>query len=344
MKRIITVSTCIFLFSLLVQAQLSIKEKRQKDLLYNEGVEHILNMNYSGAVSSFSESLEIDMSNASAWLNRGRAYAAIGDIETAIADFNQAIYYDSSLAEAYFYKGYFLFNIEPYTITRDLLQSALNLGYEQPELFYYLGLTNLLEGDDDKALINFNKAIAMKDDYSLAYHDRAGIKKKLGDYNGALYDYKTAVNYLENFPIAYNNMGAVKIILGDYEGAIEDFSTAIAQDGEYFMAYNNRGYANYQLANYNSARTDFEKAIELSPGFLEAELNLASTYVKENNYSLALELLDKVIADHPEEGVLFLNRGLIKELSGDIIGACEDWSKAQTYGEEDASEYLKECN
>ena len=69
-------------------------------------------------------------------------------------------------------------------------------------------------------------------DFALAYHERAGVKRRIGDLQGSHFDYKTAIEYQPPFPLAYNNMGSVKILLGDYEGAIEDYTTALEQDPE----------------------------------------------------------------------------------------------------------------
>ena len=42
--------------------------------------------------------------------------------------------------------------------------------------------------------------------------------------------------------------------------------------------------------------------------------------------------------------MLYLNRGLIREMMGDMNGACEDWNHALRMGAEEANEYIKECN
>jgi tetratricopeptide (TPR) repeat protein len=343
MKKSISILGILLLFSSLLQAQLSVKEKRQMEKLYNEGVNHLLSGDYTNALSSMSNCIQIDQSNAKAYLQRGRAQAALGDLQLALNDIDLAINYDKDLGEAYFYKGYFLFGKDTSSLSEQYLQLSLDKGFELPETYYYLGLAGLLKGEDDIALINFNKAIIMKDNYALAYHDRAGIKRRLGDYNGALYDYKTAVNYMELFPLAYNNMGSVKLILGDYTGALSDFTTAIEQDPKLFIAYNNRGFANYQLGEYDSAFVDFSTALELSQDFTEAKFNSASVLAKKNELAEAIQLLDQITLDSPELGIVYLNRGLIKEMKGDILGACMDWNRALELGEEEAAEYLKEC-
>ena len=57
-----------------------------------------------------------------------------------------------------------------------------------------------------------------------------------------------------------------------------------------------------------------------------------------------VELLDDIIEENPEDATLYLNRGLIRELSGNLNGACEDWNRAKELGAEQAEAYLKECN
>lgn len=344
MKKISFLAVLILVFSLHCNGQMSVIEKRQLSRLYNEGVKQVINKDYNGALSSFNNCLKINESNAQVYMNLGRVQAALGNFDKAIGDLDKAIQVDPGLGEAYFYKGYFLFGNDTSGISEEMLGLAVEKGYDIAEIHYLLGLSFLAKGMDDKALISFNKAIKLADDYALAYHERAGIKKRLGDYNGALYDYKTAVNYMEDFPLAYSNMGSVKIILGDYNGALEDFTKAIKQDSVFAMAYNNRAYANYQMGNMDKVRADLQKAIDLQPGFMEAKLNLASVMAKENDYSGSLQLLDQAINENGGAGILYLNRGLLKELLGNKKGACEDWNKAQELGMKEAGEYLTECN
>lgn len=343
MKRFISIALFLIFWASSILAQLTLKEQRQRDRLYNTGIEKLLEQDYTGALSAFEQCLDIDGTNARAYLQRARVYATLGEFEKSISDLDLAINYNRDLGEAYFYKGYFMFGKDTTGASAEHLQMAIEKGFELAEGYYYLGLQELLDGNDDAALIHFNKAVSLKDNYALAYHDRAGIKRRLGDFNGALYDYKTAVNYMENFPLAYNNMGSVKMILGDYAGAIRDFSVAIEQDSGLFLAFNNRGYAYYQLGNYDTAYIDFNTAVSIQGAFMEARLNKASVLVQIDDFEGAIEMISEIILSEPEEGILFLNRGLVKEMTGDLIGACQDWTTASELGIEEASDYLKEC-
>jgi tetratricopeptide (TPR) repeat protein len=343
MKIVLRLSIILLLTPAILSGQLSVKEKRQLERAYNAGIEQIMKEDYVAAIGSFNECLTIDPTYALAYLQRGRVQIDLGNTQEALSDLDLAIQNDRELGEAYFYKGYLLFGSDTSGIAKNYLELSMNKGFEIPESHYYLGLILLLDGDHDKALIQFDKAIRMKDDFALAYHERAGIKRTMGDFNGALYDYKASVNYQPEFPLAYNNMGSLKIIMGDYEGAIGDFDKAIAQDPSRSLAYNNRGYALYQLGELDSALVDFRSAIDRNAQFMEARLNMAAVEARKVRYDQAISQLDEVIAEYPEHGLLYLNRGLVKELKGDLIGACNDWSEALQRGEEAAEEYLDEC-
>jgi Tfp pilus assembly protein PilF len=205
-------------------------------------------------------------------------------------------------------------------------------------------LIHIREGADELALADFSSAIDLKEDFALAYHERAGLKKKKGDLQGAHFDYQTAIACQPRFPLAYNNRGSVKILLGDYEGAIADYSQALEQDPEMAIALSNRGYAYYYMGDMEHALQDFDAAIALDKSLPDAVLNKASLLAKQEQTGTALELLDGMLEDFPEDASLFLNRGLIRELSGDLAGACEDWKRALELGAEEAEAYLEECN
>jgi tetratricopeptide (TPR) repeat protein len=85
-------------------------------------------------------------------------------------------------------------------------------------------------------------------------------------------------------------------------------------------------------------------AISLEKEFAEANLNKSAVLAGREEVEAALSLLDGAIEDNPDISLLYLNRGLIREMRGDLKGACEDWQTASGLGAEEANEYLKECN
>ena len=88
---------------------------------------------------------------------------------------------------------------------------------------------------------------------------------------------------------------------------------------------------------------DFNAAITSGTLMASAKLNKASLLAGEGQLVPALSLLDETLVEHPDDALLYLNRGLVRELTGDLVGACEDWHRAIELGAEEANEFINEC-
>jgi tetratricopeptide (TPR) repeat protein len=332
-----------FLAVPVLYGQLSFSERKLRDKTYNEGIAYIQQGQYELAAASFMQCIELDSTFAPAWLQKGRILIEWGVMEDALAQIDTALFFNPEMGEAYFYKGYVLYGIDTTGMDRSLFDQAISQGFTDPWAYYYRGITSIREGLYESALEDFNKAIGLREDFALAYHERAGVKRKLGDLQGAHFDYQQALAYQDDFALAYNNMGSVKILMGDYEGAIADYSKALELDPSLYIALNNRGYARYYTEDVEGALKDFNAAITNSEHFAQARLNKASLLAGQGQLEPALSLLDGTLEEYPDNALLYLNRGLIRELLGDPEGACTDWYRAQALGAEEAAEYLKEC-
>lgn len=344
MKRSIVIFLTVVFLMQMAFGQISFSEKRQRDKAFHEGVTLILLEEYEMASMEMNRCIEIDSTFAPAYLKRGQIHIQWASMEFAMADLDTALRYDPGLGEAYFYKGYLLFGSDTTGMDAELFNLAISKGFYDPYAYYFRGLTEIRDGFDGKALNDMSDAIELKTDFSLAYHERAGIKRRMGDLQGAHFDYRTSLEYDPDFALAYNNLGSIKILLGDYEGAVELYTEALELNPKLVHALNNRGYANYFLGDMDAALDDFDIAINLESGFAEASLNKSSILAGQNSIDPALALLDMAIVDNPNASLLYLNRGLIRELQGNLSGACEDWSKALELGAMEAAAYVKECD
>ena len=326
-----------------VHGQLSFTEKKLRNKAYNEGIAYILQGQYELASASFTQCTDLDSTFASAWLMKGRIFIEWGAMEDAMSHFDMALAYDPGMGEAYFYEGYILFGRDTTGLDRSLFDLAITQGFADPWAYYFRGITSIRAGMDQAALEDLNSAIGLREDFALAFHERAGVKRRLGDLQGAHFDYQQALGFQPDFALAYNNMGSVKILMGDYVGAIGDYSKALELDPSLFIALNNRGYARYYTEDVEGALLDFNAAITNSDQFAYAQLNKASLLAGQGQLAPAISILDGTLEEHPDEALLYLNRGLIRELLGDPEGACADWNRALALGAEEAAEYLKEC-
>ncbi|MFQ5996000.1 MAG: tetratricopeptide repeat protein [Dehalococcoidales bacterium] len=121
------------------------------------------------------------------------------------------------------------------------------------------------EGEHQKAIVAFTKAIELDPGFAVAYSNRGWAYIELEQYEQAIADCNKAIELDPNFAIAYSNRGWAYIELGQYEQAIADCNKAIELDPNLAIAYNNRGWAYIELGQYEQAIADYDKAVELDP-------------------------------------------------------------------------------
>ncbi len=151
------------------------------------------------------------------------------------------------------------------------------------DLYIWRGNVRYEQKDYDNAIADYNKAIEINQNYTLAFYNRAfaWIGKK--EYDKAIEDYNTVIklnpDYLAN---AYVIKGSVLRAIKKYDEAIEYYNKAIDIDPEYANAYFNRGVAKKE---YNidlvGAKQDFEKFIELTESENDKWTKYASYYIEQ---------------------------------------------------------------
>ena len=181
------------------------------------------------SIDYYNEALRINPYYASAYCNRGIAYAALGQHQRAIGNYNKAIQLQPELFLAYYNRG----------------NAYAELGRYQ------------------SAIEDFNKAFSLKPDSIDLYNSRGNAYTALGQHRQALEDFNNAIRINSNNAVVYNNRGAIWGKLGQYQRAVEDFNEAIYLKQDYADAYNNRAMAYLNQANKKLGCFDARKACEL---------------------------------------------------------------------------------
>ena len=89
----------------------------------------------------------------------------------------------------------------------------------------------------------------------------------------------------------------------------------------------------------DDAVKDFNKALGIKSDYSPAETNLSGVYFKRKEYKKALDHANKAIQMDKENAAAYVNRGMAKEMTRDMEGACEDWFKAKELGSETGKNY-----
>lgn len=118
------------------QGTLAMKEAIR---VYQRGVAHWLKGNVERAMADFNEAIRFDPTFSAAFCDRGTVFCDRLEYARAIADFSEAIRLDPQYARAYNNRGY---------------------AYKQL-------------GDLDRAIADYTEAIRINPDYTEAYHNRS---------------------------------------------------------------------------------------------------------------------------------------------------------------------------
>jgi tetratricopeptide (TPR) repeat protein len=158
---------------------------------FQDGMKQMHPGKYPDAVAQFTRVLDITPQRADAYLQRGNAHRILGDLDAALADFRSAEDLNPSLADAH--NGIALI---------------------------YLG-----RNDSRHAMEELNKSISVKPTAE-AYYQRGQLFENQGDHQKAIEDYDRAIAEVPDAPFVYRARALSKMHLGDNDGAHEDRVTA----------------------------------------------------------------------------------------------------------------------
>jgi tetratricopeptide (TPR) repeat protein len=141
--------------------------------------------------------------------------------------------------------------------------------WETGEKWVEKGLVYYKQGEYDKTIEAFNKAIAIDPNNERAWFGKGQVFAKLGEYTKAIEAFNKAIALDPNNGYAWFGKGQVFAKLGEYNKAIEAFNRAIAINSNDGLALGSKGvvFAINQLKNlikqYNSiSKTDLHGSIK----------------------------------------------------------------------------------
>jgi tetratricopeptide (TPR) repeat protein len=162
------------------------------DAEFQEGMKFMSPGKYPEAVVHFTRALSIYKQLPNAYLERGNANRVLGEMDAALADFQAAADLNPVLPEAH--SGEALIYIERHDTAHALehLNKSISL-HPTVDAFYQRGQILESQGDHQKAIADYDRAIAEETDSPYMYRARALAKANLGDQEGAHADREIAL-------------------------------------------------------------------------------------------------------------------------------------------------------
>jgi tetratricopeptide (TPR) repeat protein len=124
----------------------------------------------------------------------------------------------------------------------------------------------------DKAIEDCDQALAANRANAKAFNERAVCHGAKGDLQAALVDYNEAVRLAPSDPMFWAGRAWTFNGLKEYAKAISDASEAIRLRNDFALPYSERGLAHFSLKEFDLALKDFNESINISPANAQAWL------------------------------------------------------------------------
>ena len=125
------------------------------------------------------------------------------------------------------------------------------------------GVTHLQMRQYERAIRDFDRALALQPGLVVAWRQRALAYRSKGDYERALADFEQAILLAPSDARLYTDRGVAYELLGDYASAIRDFNRAIAFKPNHASAIEGRGRTYFYLGNFAQAAADLQRGLAL---------------------------------------------------------------------------------
>jgi Tfp pilus assembly protein PilF len=230
-----------------------------------------------------------------------------------------------------------------------LVTSCMSMSEKRKRNIFHrkMGVSKMMEGDDQAAFIEFQKALEYIPDDKESYNLIGLFYYKQNNYKKAVEYYLKAIDIDKHYAEAYNNLGAAYMRLEKWDEALEVFDKALSEPmyatperalfnkgavyyytGEYLKAidsleevlrrspdftaaYYYKGLIYLKLDRKKDAINEFKQAIEGYPDYVEAHWELANIYLRDGNSQEALHHFERIVKSKSRDKEANVNK--IKE-------------------------------
>jgi tetratricopeptide (TPR) repeat protein len=179
---------------------------------------------------------------AEAFNNRGIAYRLKGDLDRAIADYNQAIKLNSKLAAAFGNRGVVYDRKGDYDRAIQDYDQAIKLN-PTPDVYFNRGNAYLGKSQYASAIDDYNQALKMKADFAAALDNRCWARAVVGILKPALADCNEALRLMPGNAATLHSRGFIYLKMTQFDAAVSDYDAALRTEPQVAFALYGRGLA-----------------------------------------------------------------------------------------------------
>jgi tetratricopeptide (TPR) repeat protein len=298
-----------------------------KTTFFYRGRQFLVDNKYPQAINVFNLLIRTDSTLYEAYLFRGIAKYNLNDFIGAQADFTKAITVNPIYTPAYHYRAITSSRLSKYDDALKDLNEAISLRPGYAGIYYSRGIIYFLSQQFDLAVSDFDRFIRFEPKVGEAYLNRGTAYLFLNDTTKALNDYNTAVLLNKFEPEGYIRRARIYAIQEENEKAMENLNEALRLDSLNSFAYFNRALVRNNMKDINGTLSDFEKVLQLDPDNALTLYNRALIRSQIGDYDQALLDYEKVININPNNVLVYYNRAAVYIEQNKYRQALADYNK-----------------
>ncbi len=236
----------------------------------------------------------------------GTAYIQVGDIPTAILNFEKALVANPDNEMALFELGFFCDQQGDYKKSISYYNRYLDIDPFNYSTWFNMGITQNKAGNYGKAVEAYEFALALNDDFKHAVFNIANAYANEGKYREAIKKY---YEYLESDPEnddAYCYIGECYLNMDEFKKSSEHYQKAIDLNNDNDTAWFGLGIIMWVEKKYTESIVFIRKALEIDDSCMEYSLTLSKVYSDFNHKGKALDVLKKAIKQEPDNSEIWL--------------------------------------
>ncbi|MEU3558232.1 tetratricopeptide repeat protein [Streptomyces fragilis] len=183
-------------------------------------------------------------------------------------------------------------------------------------------------GQEDAAVAEFDRAIALAPDNPAARFHRGRAHLRAGRPEAAVRDLDVAVRLEPADARALSQRGEAHRRARRFDEAVADFTAALALDPGQVRALGSRGQVHQQAGRFDEAVADFTAALALDPGYVWALGCRGRSHRQAGRYDEAVADLTAALAARPDHAWALGERGKTHRLAGRLDEAVADLTAA----------------
>jgi tetratricopeptide (TPR) repeat protein len=223
---------------------------------------------YRRAISDLSEVIRIEPGDRMSFILRGWYACNDRDFEHGFVDLETALtlsYTDQDRATVHHWRARCHdLRGEPALALAEY-QRAIDLGQDSAGLWCARGVALAQLGEHDRALIDFDRSIALAPS-AYAWYCRGESHLARGEFSLAQGDYELAIELDPKDAYCHQGRGWSRLAQGQVDGAIEDFNRSLELAPDWHRALVSRGWAHLAKNDLDRAIADFEKTLRFHEG------------------------------------------------------------------------------